>query len=105
MLHNMYSVLQVQHSFTNCSTMVTLWFSLWVPLRVALWIPLMDPCALVVFSKPINLELTKASVCQTTQSAPFLPSYSIALPHIHTENTHRDTHRETHTHTHNVVAC
>ena len=49
MLHNMYSVLQVQHSFTNCSTMVTLWFSLWVPLRVALWSPLMDPCALVVF--------------------------------------------------------
>jgi len=51
MLHKIYSVLQVQHSFTNCSTMVTLWFSLWVPLRVALWSPLMDPCASVVLFK------------------------------------------------------
>ena len=45
--------------------------------------------------------MTQASVCQTTQSAPFLPSYSITLPHthIHTENTQRDTHRHTPTHT------
>ena len=90
--------------FRKLFHMVTLWFSLWVSLRVALWSPLMDPCALVVFfRKPIHLEMTKASVCQTTQSAPFLPSYSIALPHIHTENTHRDTHRETHTHTHTML--
>ena len=33
--------------------------------------------------KTINFEMTKASVCQTTQSAPFLPSYSITLPHTH----------------------
>ena len=56
----------------------------------------------VFFSKPINLEMTKASVCQTTQSAPFLPSYSITLPHTYTQRTHaqRHTHRDTHPHTH-----
>ena len=45
--------------------------------------------------------MTKASVCQTTQSAPFLPSYSITLPHTHThrEHTHRDTRRDTRPHT------
>ena len=51
--------------------------------------------------------MTKASVCQTTQSAPFLPSYSITLPHTHThrEHTHRDTHRETHTMLLHVSKC
>ena len=45
--------------------------------------------------------MTKASVCQTTQSAPFLPSYSITLPHTptHREHTQRHTHRDTHPHT------
>ena len=56
-----------------------------------------------VFEKPINLEMTKASVCQTTQSATFLPSYIIALPHTHThthrEHTERDTHTDTRPHT------
>jgi hypothetical protein len=55
-----------------------------------------------VFPKPINLGMTKASVCQTTQSAPLLPSYSITLPHTHThrEHTQRHTQRDTHPHTH-----
>ena len=46
--------------------------------------------------------MTKASVRQTTQSAPFLPSYIIALPHTHThrEHTHRDTRTKTHTERH-----
>ena len=53
--------------------------------------------------------MTKASVCQTTQSAPFLPSYSITLPHTHTHRKHTQTHTERHTqrdtHPHTQCCC
>ena len=57
------------------------------------------------FPKNIKLERTKASVCQTTQSAPFLPSYIITLPrtYTHREHTRRDTHTERHTPTHTML--
>ena len=104
MLHNIYSVLQVQHSFHK---LFHYGHPVVFPVGSPEGCPVESPdgslCfGSVFFSKPINLEMTKASVCQTTQSAPFLPSYSIPLPHTYTQRTHTQTH--THTCTHNAFS-
>ena len=58
----------------------------------------------VFFSKPINLEMTKASVCQTTQKCTLLAflQHNIAT-HTYTQRTHTETHTQRHTPTHTML--